>query len=85
MVGKVVGAYYSDGADWTLSVSGDGIGMLKDTASAKPGLGTSIVLALANQLGAKADVADARLGTRASIPHSEHATNFAKREAPLAV
>ncbi len=67
--GKIVVAYRSSGAEWTLSITDDGIGMPKDAASAKPGLGTSIVEALANQLEAKVQVADANPGTTVSIRH----------------
>jgi two-component sensor histidine kinase len=43
--------YRSKGPNWTLSVGDDGVGMPADPAEAKPGLGTSIVDALAKQLG----------------------------------
>lgn len=59
--------YRSDGPNWTLSVDDDGIGMPKDTASAKPGLGTGIVEALSRQLGARIDINDAPPGVAVSI------------------
>ncbi len=67
--GKIVVAYRSDGPGWTLSVTDDGVGMPKDPASARPGLGTSIVEALSNQLDASVNVADANPGTTVSIVH----------------
>jgi two-component sensor histidine kinase len=55
--------------DWALSVSDNGVGMPADAASAKPGLGTSIVEALARQLDAKVRIANGRPGTSVSIVH----------------
>jgi two-component sensor histidine kinase len=46
--GKIMVDYRSDGPNWKLSVTDDGIGMPTDAA--KPGLGTGIVEALARQL-----------------------------------
>jgi len=71
--GKIVVAYKGHGPDWTLSVSDDGVGMHIHGGSAKPGLGTSIVEALANQLSAEIDVANANPGTRVSIIHKRSA------------
>ncbi len=67
--GKIIVAYRSSGAGWTLSVTDDGVGMPKDSASAKPGLGTSIVEALSNQLDARVEVAGASPGTAVSVVH----------------
>ncbi len=50
--GKIVVAYHGAPSGWTLSVGDNGVGMPKDAGSAKPGLGTSIVQALAAQLQA---------------------------------
>src|SRR3546814_4539551 len=50
--GKILVDYNSNGSDWALSVSDNGVGTPETLAGAKPGLGTSIVEALANQLGA---------------------------------
>ena len=47
----------------------NGVGMPEDPASATPGLGTSIVEALARQLRARVQVADAKPGTDVSIIH----------------
>ena len=40
--GKIVIDYRSDGQDWTLSVSDNGVGMPTGTEKPKPGLGTGI-------------------------------------------
>jgi two-component system, sensor histidine kinase PdtaS len=68
--GRILVDYRSRGPDWTMSVSDDGIGMPEDGANAKPGLGTSIVQALAKQLGAEIKVAKAHPGTKVSIAHA---------------
>ncbi len=68
--GTIVVSYQSEGPDWTLSVSDDGAGLPKGAVPAKAGLGTSIVDAVAKQLGAKVIVADANPGTRVSIVHA---------------
>jgi len=75
--GKINVNYRSQGVNWTLSVVDNGVGMPID-ASAKPGLGSGIVQALAKQLHASVDIADAKPGTAVSITHTESA---AKRDA----
>ena len=69
--GKIKVDYHSHGPNWTLSVTDDGIGMPSDAASAKPGLGTSIVHALAKQLQAVIRVSDANPGTAVSVAHTQ--------------
>ena len=69
--GKIEVDYHSRGPNWTLSVADNGVGMPKDDASLTPGLGTSIVDALANQLEARVQTADAHPGTIVSVIHSE--------------
>ena len=55
--GRIVVAYEGSGPEWKLSIADNGVGKLsKDCAVTKPGLGTSIVSALAEQLGAQASV-----------------------------
>ena len=54
-----------------LSVSDNGVGMPEEPSLAKPGLGTSIVEALAKQLKARVQVADANPGTKVSIAHHQ--------------
>jgi two-component sensor histidine kinase len=68
--GTIVVDYQSEGLSWTLSVKDDGVGMPADPQQAKPGLGTSIVQALANQLGAEITVTDKKPGTLVSVTHT---------------
>jgi len=67
--GDIIVHYQSNAPDWMLSVSDNGIGMPKDAADLKTGLGTSIVEALAKHLEAKVHLADACPGARVSILH----------------
>jgi two-component sensor histidine kinase len=69
--GKIVVRYGSRGPNWTLSVSDDGIGMPLASERGKPGLGTSIVEALAKRLDAEVRVAGANPGTTVSIVHTQ--------------
>ena len=71
--GKIVVGYQARGPAWTLSVADDGVGMPPEHAAAKPGLGTSIVQALARQLDAEVEIADAKPGTTVSIVHARAA------------
>jgi two-component sensor histidine kinase len=68
--GKIVVDYRSKGPEWWLSVRDNGVGIPADAASAKSGLGTSIVEALAKQLQAKVTVASTEPGTAVSIVHA---------------
>ncbi len=68
--GAIMVDYHAHGDQWTLTVSDDGVGFPTDPASAKPGLGTSIVEALARQLGARVEITHDRPGTSVSIVHS---------------
>jgi two-component sensor histidine kinase len=65
--GEISVAYQSRRPNWALSVGDNGVGMPKSPASAKPGLGTSIVEALARQLNARVSVAAASPGTKVSV------------------
>ena len=77
--GSILVDFRSDGPTWALTVSDNGAGMPKDEASAKSGLGTSIVEALAAQLGAVVEIADAKPGARVTIRHiAEKAERAAK-------
>ncbi|WP_304169818.1 sensor histidine kinase [Phenylobacterium aquaticum] len=67
--GMILVSYYSAGPNWSLSVRDDGVGMPKAPDSAKPGLGTNIIQALASQLEAEIKVSDAEPGTLVSIRH----------------
>ncbi|WP_375449953.1 sensor histidine kinase [uncultured Devosia sp.] len=66
-------AYDADGANWTLTVSDDGIGMPENKELSKPGLGTNIVEALSKSLEAKVTISNQRPGTKVSIAHREAA------------
>jgi len=66
--GRVIVSYQSDGSDWTLTVSDNGVG--KSDAVAAPqkgGLGTAIVKALAQQLDAKVEVVSGPGGVSVSL------------------
>jgi two-component sensor histidine kinase len=67
--GTIMVNYQSQGPNWTLSVDDDGVGMPHGKDIATPGLGTSIVEALARQLQASVKVADRNPGTAVSVIH----------------
>ena len=69
--GKIVVRYHAHGPNWTLSVSDDGVGMPKDIADTKAGLGTSIVEALSRQLEAQVQVTSPHPGAVVSVVHSQ--------------
>jgi two-component system, sensor histidine kinase PdtaS len=66
-IGKIVVNYRSNGDAWTLFVSDNGVGMPAAADGVKPGLGTSIVAALAAKLEGEVQTSDAKPGTRVSI------------------
>jgi two-component sensor histidine kinase len=68
--GAIKVGYHSQGPNWTLSVVDNGVGMPKDIANAKPGLGTSIVQALTVQLRGVIKVVDGNPGMAVFITHS---------------
>jgi two-component sensor histidine kinase len=57
--------------NWVLSVTDNGVGMPSDLSQVPPGLGTSIVQALAKQLLAVVDVGAEHPGTRVTITHTQ--------------
>jgi two-component sensor histidine kinase len=63
----VVVGYDLTAEGWTLSVTDDGIGRAVDAPAARVGLGTSVVEALARQLGAVVVLSDAEPGARIAI------------------
>lgn len=64
--------YASDGADWTLGVSDNGVGKAADiTAAPGGGLGTVIVKALVKQLDARMRVIETPHGLSIAIAHLE--------------
>ena len=70
--GVIAVDYHAQGEDWTLSVGDNGIGMpLESEPRATPGLGTSIVSALAQQLEAHVRISDRRPGTLVSVVHTQ--------------
>ena len=73
--GSIVVGYRSDAPDWTLTVTDDGVGMPRGAGPATAGLGTTIVEALARQVGATVDVGDASPGTRVSIAYAQPAVS----------
>ncbi len=68
---RVVVSYQSDGPDWKLAVSDNGIGK-PDIANspAKGGLGTTLVKALAQDLDAKVEVVSGPGGVNVSLAHA---------------
>lgn len=83
--GRITVSYHAQGPNWTLAVADDGVGMPTDAASATPGLGTSIVEALAKQLKARVQVAGGHPGTTVSVIHSPISAVGADAEVMLAV
>ncbi|HMI19221.1 MAG TPA: histidine kinase dimerization/phosphoacceptor domain -containing protein [Sphingomonas sp.] len=63
--------YASQGDDWSLSVTDDGIGMPGVAAPPLTGLGTSIIEALARKLSATVVISDADPGTKVTIAHQD--------------
>lgn len=68
--GKILVDYRSEGGNWTLSGSDNGVGVAANATTAKPGRGTSIVEALANRLEAEIQISSANPGTTISVTHS---------------
>jgi two-component sensor histidine kinase len=75
--GKINVVYASQGNNWTLTIADDGTGMPTGPATAKPGLGTGIVEALAQQLQGLITVTNANPGTIVSIVHDAAAMSGA--------
>lgn len=63
---NVLVSYETDGDDWKLTVSDNGVGKLETTTPNK-GLGTAIVKALVGQLGAQMEVVSSTAGLRTAI------------------
>ena len=69
--------YEVSGADWKLSVSDNGVGRPEnEPAPAKPGLGTSLIMALARRLEAQVETASSRAGMNVSITHATFTSRF---------
>jgi two-component sensor histidine kinase len=71
--GRIVVDYRSNGAEWALSVSDDGIGIPSGPDAPKPGLGTGIVDALAGQLHGLIRSVDTQPGTAVCVEHRDPA------------
>ncbi|HLZ85175.1 MAG TPA: histidine kinase dimerization/phosphoacceptor domain -containing protein [Caulobacteraceae bacterium] len=69
--GEIVVDYRAAGSNWTLTVTDDGVGMPANLESAKPGLGTTIVEALAKQLNAQIEITASSPGTSVCVVHGD--------------
>lgn len=69
--GHVVVAYDTYNSGWTLSVADNGVGQSEVAGGEPPGLGTSIIGALANQLHAIIRTETSSAGTKVSILHAD--------------
>ena len=78
--GHVVVGYKVNGTEWTLSVSDNGGGMQKESGERQPGLGTTLVKALAMQLEAEVETTSTSKGTIISITHVNPETNHQKSD-----
>lgn len=65
--GAIIVDYRARDSGWTLTVCDDGVGMAEDPEDSKPGLGTSIVEALARQLNAEISITDGNPGTHVKV------------------
>ena len=65
--GSVIVSYQVQPLGWTLSVTDDGVGRPPPSPTARIGLGTSLIDAMARQLDARVVMSDATPGTRAAI------------------
>jgi len=69
--GTITIHYHSEGPNWTLSVSDDGIGMSVGEDKPKPGLGTGIVEALAKHMQGVIRITDAKPGATITLTYEE--------------
>jgi two-component sensor histidine kinase len=79
--GRITINYHAHGSAWRLSVSDDGVGVADDPKSSKPGLGTSIVQALARQLHADVAIVNTEPGTAVTV--TRHQTLLLAEEVAL--
>jgi two-component sensor histidine kinase len=70
-VGNVNVSYKTSDLDWTLIVSDDGCGIKEQTPKKRAGLGTTLVKALAQQLGGEIDTMSSSSGTTVTIAYIE--------------
>ena len=69
--GRIVVSYQIVPVGWIMSVTDNGVGRPAASAIAKVGLGTSVVEALARQLGAQVLISDASPGAKVAIVNAE--------------
>lgn len=68
---QIIVGYEVHASDWKLSVSDNGAGMPPQMPGrGKPGLGTSLVKALADQINAQIEIATSPNGTTVSVTHA---------------
>ncbi len=72
--GAILVGYLVEPQGWTLSVTDNGVGRPPPSQSANVGLGTSVVKALAQQLGARVVMTDAAPGTKVALVNSKPPT-----------
>jgi len=65
--GAIVVDYALHPPGWSLSITDNGVGRPVDSTTVKAGLGTSVVEALAQQLGARVVISDAMPGARITL------------------
>ena len=68
-IGAIKVGYSTQGADWTLRVTDNGVGLPQGEDAPKSGLGTSMVEALAKSLSATVETTDANPGVSVAIVH----------------
>jgi two-component sensor histidine kinase len=74
---QILVTYEVDGSDWKLMVSDNGVGKIPGNDLLAPaGLGTTIVNALAKQLGARVELDGGDSGLRVSITHAAAASSL---------
>jgi two-component sensor histidine kinase len=81
--GAITVAYASGPSGWTLAVGDNGAGVPPAAGNAKPGLGTSIVQALARQLDATISITPQHPGTLVTIRHLPGQSATDKQAAPV--
>lgn len=75
---EVVVTYEIQGADWKLTVADNGVGRQPDQAAlANSGLGTAVVRALAEQLGARIEVISSNAGMSISLTRATFTSQIA--------
>lgn len=78
IIGQITVAYERVGVNWKLSVSDNGIGKPDGVfAQGKSGLGTGIIRALSQQLGAQVETVSGSGGTTVSVTHVTFPTRTA--------